>query len=367
MTIADITFFLESIAPPLLQEHYDNAGLITGDKNWICKGIICTLDVTEEVINEAVADKCNLIVAHHPIIFTGLKKINGSNYVERTVIHAIKNDIAIYAVHTNLDNVINGVNGKIANMLRLRDTAVLLPKENTLKKLFTFVPVAKAEEVRNAIFKAGGGYIGNYSECSFNVEGTGTFKAGENTNPYIGKIGEQHREEEIKIEVIFPFWLEKGIVKAMKEAHPYEEVAYDLIDLSNRYSDIGSGLIGELPQAMDEIEFLSYLRQIFDLKVIRHTSLLNRPVKRIAVCGGAGSFLVPVALAAGADVYITADMKYHEFFDANGRMVIADIGHYESERFTIDLLVEILEQKFPNFAVLKTKVQTNPVRYFVGE
>jgi dinuclear metal center YbgI/SA1388 family protein len=365
MNIADITSVLESIAPPSLQESYDNAGLITGSKDWICNGIICTLDVTEEVIKEAVTNKCNLIVAHHPIIFRGLKKINGNNYVEKVIIAAIKNDIAIYAIHTNLDNIIQGVNGKIAGLLGLQNVTVLLPKENTLKKLFTFVPVSKADEVRNAIFEAGGGYIGNYSECSFNVQGTGTFKANENATPYAGKIGEPHREEEVKIEVIFPFWRENDIVKAVKAAHPYEEVAFDIINLSNEYRQVGSGLVGELTHPMNETNFLSHVKKTFELKVIRHTPLLNHPVKKIAVCGGAGSFLIPVALSAGADMYITADMKYHEFFDANDRMVIADIGHYESERFTIDLLAEILEEKFPNFAVLKTKVQTNPVQYFV--
>ncbi len=367
MKIADITFFLESLAHSSLQENYDNAGLITGDKNWNCTGITCSLDATEEVINEAIVNQCNLIVAHHPIIFKGLKKINGKDYIEKAIIKSIKNDVAIYAIHTNLDNVVKGVNGKIAQMIGLQNVTVLLPKESTLKKLFIFVPVDKAEKVRNAIFKAGGGQIGNYSECSFNAEGIGTFKANESTNPYVGEIGNQHKENEVKIEVIFPYWLEKDIVSAIKKAHPYEEVAYDLVTLSNKYTDVGSGLIGELPEPVNETNFLTQLKEIFNLQVVRHTALLRKPVKKIALCGGAGSFLVSTALAAGADVYITADMKYHEFFDANGRMVIADIGHYESEQFTIDLLAEILEQKFPNFAVLKTKVQTNPVRYFIGE
>ncbi|MFI5185576.1 MAG: Nif3-like dinuclear metal center hexameric protein [Chitinophagales bacterium] len=367
MKISGIISFLESVAHPSLQEHYDNAGLITGDKNWECTGIICSLDATEDVINEAISNHCNLIVAHHPIIFSGLKKINGKNYVEKAVITAIKNDIAIYAIHTNLDNVIKGVNGKIAATLGLQNISVLLPKQNTLKKLFTFAPVDKAEQVRNAIFKAGGGHIGNYSECSFNAGGTGTFKAEEGTHPYAGEIGKQHQEDEIKIEVIFPGWLENNIVMAVKESHPYEEVAYDVVNLTNVYQGVGSGIIGELPEAMTEMEFLRSVKKLFNLTVIRHTGLLNIRVKRVALCGGAGSFLVPSALAAGADIYITADMKYHDFFDANDRLVIADIGHYESEQFTIDLLVEILEQKFPNFAVLKTKVQTNPVRYFIGE
>ncbi|HEV8285622.1 MAG TPA: Nif3-like dinuclear metal center hexameric protein [Chitinophagaceae bacterium] len=365
MKIADVISFLETLAHPSLQEHYDNAGLVVGQSNWECQGIICSLDATEEVINEAIGKNCNLIVAHHPIIFGGLKKITGKNYVEKTVITAIKNDIAIYAIHTNLDNVIEGVNGKIAGMLGLRNISILSQKESTLKKLFTFAPIDKAEQVRNAIFGAGGGHIGNYSECSFNVEGTGTFKGEQGTNPYIGEAGKRHQENEIKIEVIFPAWLENGLVQAMKEVHPYEEVAYDVISLANWHTGIGSGIIGELAEPMNETGFLSYVKKIFNLQVIRHTNLLSKPVKKVALCGGAGSFLVPKALAASADVYITADMKYHEFFDANGRMVIADIGHYESEQFTIDLLAEILEQKFLNFAVLKTKVQTNPVNYFL--
>ncbi len=363
MKIAAVISFLESLAHPSLQEAYDNAGLITGDPGWDCSGILCSLDATEEVIREAIEKKCNLIVAHHPIVFGGLKKINGKNYVERAVIAAIKNDIAIYAIHTNLDNVIEGVNGRMAKMLGLKNISILSPKENTLRKLFTFVPLDKAEQVRQAIFAAGGGHIGNYSECSFNAEGTGTFKAGETASPYAGNIGEQHQEKEIKIEVIFPAFVEGRVLSAMKAAHPYEEVAYDIVSLANRHQQIGAGLSGELPEPMEEMAFLQHLKQVFGLSVVRHTTPRNRPVKKVALCGGAGSFLVSKALASGADVYITADMKYHEFFDADGRILIADIGHYESEQFTIDLLQEVLEQKFPTFAVLKTAVRTNPVHY----
>ena len=364
MQIAEIISFLESLANPFLQEHYDNAGLITGSPDWECKGIICSLDATEDVVKEAMVKNCNLIVAHHPIIFGGLKKINGKNYVEKTIITAIKNDIAIYAIHTNLDNVIDGVNGKMAKMIGLQKLSILFPKESTLKKLFTFVPVDKAEEVRNAIFEVGGGQIGNYSECSFNVEGTGTFKAGMGADPYIGTIGKQHQEKELKIEAIIPSYLEGKIVAAMKAAHPYEEIAYDVVGLSNKNPQTGSGIIGELAQPIEEKAFLNQLKSIFQLRIIRHTQLTGRKIKKVALCGGAGSFLISSALEASADIYITADMKYHEFFDANGRMVIADIGHYESEQFTISLLQEVLEQKFPTFAVLKTEVRTNPVYYF---
>ncbi len=363
MKIAEIISFLESLAHPSLQESYDNAGLITGQPQWECSGIICCLDATENVIGEAIEKKCNLVVAHHPIVFGGLKKINGKNYVERTVIAAIKNDIAIYAIHTNLDNVINGVNGRMASMLGLQNLSVLAPKENTLKKLFTFCPLDKATEVRDAIFSAGGGHIGNYSECSFNVDGTGTFRGGDGSNPYVGKPGEQHQEKETRIEVIFPAWLEPAIVAAMKAAHPYEEVAFDVVPLANLYQGVGAGIIGEWAEPMEEKAFLEKLKQVFGLQMVRHTALRGKPVKKIALCGGAGSFLVFRALASGADAYVTADMKYHEFFDADGRILIADIGHYESEQFTISLLQEVLEQKFPTFAVLKTAVRTNPVHY----
>jgi len=364
MKISGIISFLELQAHPSLQEQYDNAGLITGHPDWDCSGIICSLDATEEVVKEAISKKCNLIVAHHPIIFGGLKKINGKNYVEKTIITAIKHDIAIYAIHTNLDNVLNGVNGKIAAMLGLENISVLSHKENTLKKLFTFVPVDKAAEVRTVLFEAGGGHIGNYSECSFNSEGTGTFKPGEGTTPYVGEKGRQQQEKEIRIEVIFPSFLESRIITAMKKAHPYEEVAYDVVALSNNWQNTGSGVLGSLPAAMEEKDFLARLKTVFKVPVVRHSTLLNKPVKRVAVCGGAGSFLISKALTAAVDAYVTADIKYHEFFDANDRLLVADIGHYESEQFTIGLLQEVLAQKFPTFAVLKTEVKTNPVHYF---
>ncbi|MEO6251799.1 MAG: Nif3-like dinuclear metal center hexameric protein [Ferruginibacter sp.] len=365
MKIQEITSFLESVAPASLQESYDNAGLLTGNSNWECTGIITTLDATEEVVLEAIEKKYNLIVAHHPIIFGGLSKITGKNYVERTIITAIKNDIAIYAIHTNLDNVLHGVNAAIADKLGLMNRKVLQPKKETLKKLFTFVPIEFAENVRSAIFNAGGGHISNYSECSFNMAGQGTFKPGEGSNPFTGKRGIRHTEDEIKMEIIFPAWLEQGIMKALQAAHPYEEVAYDIIALENQNQQVGSGLVGELPEPMSETVFLELLKEKFDLSVIRHTPLLDKQVKKIALCGGAGSLLIGAAVATGADFYITGDIKYHEFFDANNRLVIADIGHYESEQYTIDLLFDLLSQKFLTFAVLKTGVKTNPVHYFL--
>jgi dinuclear metal center YbgI/SA1388 family protein len=364
MKIKEITQFLESIAPLTLQESYDNAGLIVGNMESECSGIITSLDVTEEVIKEAILRKCNLIVAHHPIIFKGLKKINGKNYVERTVIEAIKNDIAIYAIHTNLDNILEGVNHKIAQKLQLQNCKTLLSKEGTLQKLVTFAPLKNAEEVRRALFEAGAGAIGDYDQCSYNVEGTGTFRALEGSDPFVGEIGKRHEEREARIEVIFPASFQDKIVMALKQAHPYEEVAYYLQALLNKQDTVGSGLIGELPAPVSENELLSILKSGFHLKVIRHTAFLNKPVHKIAVCGGSGFFLLPAAKAAGAQVYITGDIKYHEFFDADQRILLADIGHYESEQFTIELLTEFLQKKFSNFAVQKTEIITNPVNYF---
>ncbi len=362
MKVQDITSLLEKLAPPSLQENYDNAGLLTGNSIWECTGIIVSLDATEDVVKEAVEKKCNLIVSHHPVIFGGLKRITGSNYVEKTIIAAIKNDVAIYAIHTNLDNVLYGVNAKIADVLGLINRQVLLPQTGLLKKLYCFVPVTHAGQVRNAIFTAGGGHIGNYSECSFNASGEGTYKAGEGAHPFTGNIGERHTEPEIKIEVLIPAWLEKQVVKAMKDAHPYEEVAYDIVLTDNMHTAIGSGLLGYLPEAVTEADLLQRIRQGFGLQLIKHTPLRGKPVKKVAVCGGAGSFLTRTAIAAGADMFISADFKYHEFFEANGRIVIADIGHYESEQYTIALLSEFLQEKFPTFAVLKTEVNTNPVK-----
>jgi len=362
--IQHITDYLETLAPLSYQEDYDNAGLITGSASWECKGVLISLDTTEAVIREAVLKNCNLVIAHHPIIFSGLKKINGKNCVEQAVITAIKNDIAIYAVHTNLDNVQHGVNGKIAERLGLINCTVLRPLPGILKKLFTFVPLSHTDEVRNAIFFAGAGAIGNYSECSFTTQGQSSYNAGIGTSPYTGEIGKRHYETELRIEVIFPAYLENKIIAAMTGAHPYEEVAYDLVQLSNNYNTTGAGLLGELKEPMEERSFLKFLKLQFQVPVIKHTAFTGRMIKTIACCGGAGSFLIADALSKSADFFITADMRYHEYFDANNRMVIADIGHYESEQFTIDLLHEILIKKFSSFTLLKTEVNTNPVKYF---
>ncbi|WP_340111291.1 Nif3-like dinuclear metal center hexameric protein [Maribellus mangrovi] len=362
--VKDISDFLESFAPLRLQESYDNAGLILGDKNAEIKKGLITLDVTEDVVDEAIQKKCGLIVAHHPIVFSGLKKITGKNYVERTLLKAIKNDIAIYAAHTNLDSVTGGVNGKICEKLGLENCRILQPAEGMLKKLVTFIPVDQAEQVRNAVFSAGAGNIGNYDSCSFNAHGQGTFRGDETTNPYVGEKGEQHYENEIRFETIFPSYLQRKVISVLENAHPYEEVAYDIYPLDNNFNQVGMGMIGTLPKEINEKTFLKKLKDTFKTDVVRHTALLNKKVKTVAVCGGAGSFLLNHAKAAGADIFVSGDFKYHQFFDAENKIVIADIGHFESEQFTKELFYELLTKNFPKFAVQLSEVNTNPVFYF---
>lgn len=363
ITIGHIAHFLEDLAPLSLQENYDNSGLLVGNNNTICTGILVSLDCTEAVIDEAIANGCNMVVAHHPIVFGGLKKLTGRNYVERTVIKAIKNDVAIYAIHTNLDNVSAGVNRKIGQVLGLENLQILSPKKGLLKKLVTFVPQAHAAAVRSALFDAGAGHIGNYSSCSFNAAGQGTFKAGQGANPFVGQQGELHTEDELRVETVFPDYIESKVLAALQAAHPYEEVAYDVYLLDNAHAGVGSGMVGTLPHPVDEMTFLQQLKTAFNCGVIKYTKPLGNKVSRVAVCGGSGRFLLNDAIRAKADVFITSDFKYHDFFDADNRIVVADIGHYESEQYTSQLLHGLLIEKFTTFAVCISKSGTNPINY----
>lgn len=364
MIVADFTTLLEEFAPLVYQEDYDNAGLIVGNLQHKVTGVIIALDCVEEVLDEAISTECNLIVSHHPIVFKGMKKFVGSTYAERVIMKAIKHNINLYAIHTNLDNVKDGVNAAIAKRLNLMETQVLAPKGNILRKLAVFVPKSHAAELRGALFAAGAGHIGNYSNCSFNQEGIGTFKAGEDTDPFVGQIGKQHQEAETRIELIYPINLERKILLALYQHHPYDEIAYDIYPIKNTYQQIGSGIIGNLSAEMPETAFLATVKAHLKVAVIRYTALLDKPIRRVAVCGGAGSFLLNEAIRAGADIFITADFKYHEFFDADKKVVIADIGHFESEQFTQHLLLEIITKKIPNFAVRLTTVNTNPIKYY---
>ncbi len=365
MKLSQLTAYLESLAPLAYQEEYDNAGLIVGQPEQEVYQALISLDCTEAVVDEAIANNCQVIISHHPIVFRGIKKFNGKTYVERVVEKAIRNNIALYAIHTNLDNIMTGVNAKICETLGLNNCHVLAPKHNLLKKLVTYVPNSHADAVRNALFEAGAGNIGNYSECSFNAEGTGTFKGNGQTDPYVGEPGKRHLESEVRIETVYPAILESKILMALVLTHPYEEVAYDLYTLTNQNQQVGAGMIGELEVPVEEEEFLYHIKEKMRAHVIRHTALTGRHIKKVAVCGGAGGFLLKQAIAAGADIFITADYKYHEFFDAEGKLVIADIGHFESEQFTQQLLYEIIRKKFTNFALRLTEVNTNPVKYFI--
>jgi len=362
--IKDIIESLEEWAPKSYAESYDNPGLIVGDKNSEVKGILVSLDCTEEVVKEAKDKGCNLIVSHHPIIFKGLKSLTGKNYVERTVLLAIQSEIALYAIHTNLDNIPTGVNNMIAGKIGLNKTRILSPKAGNLEKLDVFVPSDHRDKLREAVFAAGGGEIGAYSKCSFNTAGTGTFLPGDEADPYSGSIGELEEAGEVKIEIMYPTYLRSKVLSAMRAAHPYEEVAYYLHPLSNQNQYLGAGIVGDLEDEMNLEAFLSHLKQAMQLHVIRHTKAVNDKVKRVAICGGSGSFLLGAAKGCGADIFITGDFKYHEFFDAENDIVIADIGHYESERFTVDLIGAFIRKKFSTFATHFTEVNTNPIHYF---
>lgn len=364
MLIQDIIAFLEEKAPPPLQENYDNSGLIVGNKSNEVKSALISLDCTEAVIEEARAKDCNLIISHHPIVFSGLKRLNGNTYVERVVMAAIKYDIALYAIHTNLDNVHLGVNKKIADLLGLENAKILSPKKATLHKLSTFIPKEHTTAVSNALFAAGAGSIGNYENCGFVVEGTGSFKAKNGASPFVGKEGDMHFEPEHRLEVVFESYKTSKVLSALKKAHPYEEVAYYLQSIENVNQNIGSGMIGDLPESLDFTAFVAHLKSAMNLSVVKATHQSADRIKKVALCGGSGSFLLKSAIAQNADVYISSDFKYHEFFDADSHITIFDIGHYESEQFTIDLLHEWLREKFSTFALLKTEVITNPINYF---
>ncbi|MBK5284404.1 MAG: Nif3-like dinuclear metal center hexameric protein [Bacteroidia bacterium] len=362
-TIKEVVSVLANLAPPALQESYDNSGLLIGDDTKKIRGVLICIDVTEEIIEEAARKKCNLIISHHPLLFSPLKRITGKNYIERSVIKAIQKQISVYAIHTNLDNVPLGVNKIIADKLGLINTKILQPMTNLLKKLVTFCPLKHSEKVRRALFNAGGGRIGNYDECSFMVSGTGTFRGSEKTNPFVGKRGVQHREQEERIEMIFESFRQKKIVNALLASHPYEEVAYDIYTLENVHQNIGAGLIGELKNPVREVSFLRMVKKNMQTGCLRHTKLLGNNVQRVAVCGGSGSFLLKDAIKSGVGVFVTADFKYHQFFDAEGTIVIADIGHFESEQFTTEIIKDYLSDNFSTFAIRLAETVTNPIQY----
>ena len=363
MRIKEIVNCIEEFASLSYQEEYDNSGLIIGAQDAEVNKALITLDITEEVIDEAIKGNFDLIISHHPIVFSGLKKITGKNFVERIVIKAIKNNIAIYSAHTNIDNSYLGVNSILCEKIGLKNCKVLSPKSGLLRKLIAFCPSEKADEVRQAIFAAGAGHIGNYDSCSFNTLGKGTFRANEKANPYVGNRNELHYEKEERIETIYSINNEAKILKALFQSHPYEEVAYDIYPLENKFKNVGAGMFGELENPEDEQDFLKRVKGIVEVGCVKHSDFVGKKIKKVAVCGGSGSFLISNAISADADIFLTADVKYHQFFDAENKIIIADIGHFESEQFTKELLLSILKEKFPKFAAQISKCNTNAVNY----
>ncbi len=363
MKIKQIIDILEEMAPLSYAEDFDNVGLLVGTPQQDISGILVCHDALETVIDEALEKNCNLIVCFHPILFSGLKKITGKNYVERAVIKAIRNDIAIYAVHTALDNHKEGVNKIFCEALGLTNTKILLPKTGYIKKLITYAPLPETESIKQALFNAGGGSIGNYESCSFVSTGTGSFKGNEASNPNLGEKHQLQNIGESKIEVTYEKHLEHKILKALFAQHPYEEVAYEIYTLENSYQHIGMGMIGELEREMDEKTFLEHVKIRTQTGGIRHSLFLNRPIKRVAVLGGSGSFAIKAAIQQGADAFITADLKYHQFYEAENQILLADIGHFESERYTKNYIVDYLTKKIPNFAIILSSINTNPVNY----
>ncbi len=363
MKIGEVVDYLNSLAPPVLQQSYDNSGLLLGDPGAELTGVLIALDVTEAVIGEAVNKGLNLVVSHHPLIFKGLKSLTGADYVEKAVIHAIQHRVAVHAMHTNLDVLYNGVNRRICEKLGLTQLRVLSPRRHLLRKLVTFVPLSYADKVREAVFSAGAGTIGNYDQCSFNIPGQGSFRGSENTNPFAGEKGKLSFEDEIRIETIFPSYLEKAVIEALLSVHPYEEVAYDIYPLDNAFDRIGEGMTGILVTPLEAIPFLQHVKTVFSCASIRYAGPADKPIRTVAVCGGSGGFLIPEAIRQETDAFISSDFRYHQFFTAENKILIADIGHYESEQFSKEIIFEFLTKKYSNFAIHFSESITNPVKY----
>lgn len=364
MKIKHIIQKLEQLSPLDYAEDFDNVGLLVGEPEAQVTGILVTLDTLEEVIEEAIEKNCNLVVSFHPIIFNGLKSITGKSYVERVVIKAIQHNIAIYSMHTALDNSFLGVNAVICDALELENRTILIPQKNPIRKLVTYIPQALAESLRNALFEAGAGSIGNYSDCSFNLEGLGTFRGNDFSNPTIGERNELHTEAETQIGVVFPKHLQKQVLKALRENHPYEEIAYEIYTLENPHQHIGLGMIGELKNPMSESDFLAYLKDKMQTDCIRHSGFTEKYIQKVAVLGGSGAFAIDIAKANKVDAFVSADFKYHDFFKAEKQILLADIGHFESEQYTKMLLFDFLTKKIPNFAIILSEVKTNPIKYY---
>jgi len=363
MRIKEVMEYMEQLAPLHYAEDFDNVGLLVGNENTPIRGILVTLDTLEMVVDEAIEKECNLIISFHPIVFSGLKKLNGNTYVERVVMKAIKNDVAIYATHTALDNAHHGVNHEMALRLGLQHCSILIPKKHTIKKLVTYAPINETDQLLEALFEVGAGTIGNYDHCSFSTTGNGTFQPLENATPTLGSTGKKHTEKETQISITFPKHVEKKVITTLIETHSYEEVAYEITTLENSNQHLGIGMIGQLAEELPPLAFLKQLKNVFHTPCIKHSAISDKPIKKVAVLGGSGSFAIAHAKRAGADILVTSDLKYHQFYEAENKILLADIGHYESEQFTKNLIVSYLRKKISNFAIILSARNTNPIKY----
>ena len=363
MKLKELCSYLDSAIPLSFQESYDNSGLQIGLPDRELTAAMITLDVTGEVIDEAIAGDCDLIISHHPLIFNGIKKITGNTFTEKVLYKAIKHDIAVYSSHTNLDIFSKGVSRKMAEKLNLKEIKVLSPLENRLLKLVTYIPESHLDKVRVALFEAGAGVIGNYDQCGFATHGTGSFRGDETTNPFVGEKGKIHFENETRFETVLFSHLREKVIKALTDAHPYEEVAYDIFALENKNIDVGLGCVGEFQVPMTENDFLKLVSLVFDAKGVRYSKPTGKPVRKVALCGGSGASLVNDAITTGADAFITADIKYHNFFESDNKILLVDAGHFESEKFSTEILKDLIIKKFPKFAVRFSETNTNPINY----
>ncbi|MXV37726.1 Nif3-like dinuclear metal center hexameric protein [Flavobacteriaceae bacterium Ap0902] len=365
LKLKEIIKVLENWAPKSDAEDFDNVGLQVGDPEQDIEKALVTLDITDEVVNQAIEENAHLIITFHPLIFKGLKQLSGKNRIERLVVKAIQHNIALYAIHTNLDAQLDGVNGMIAERLGLEDCKILIPKTEDLFKLKFFVPHMDAEKVKDAIFSTGAGTIGNYAECSFNTEGYGTFKPIKGANPTLGTLDQRHEEPETKVEILIQQKEINNVLSMMKSAHPYEEVAYDLIPLKNENQTKGMGQIGKLKEPMAAESFLKLVKNQLTTTCVRHSDLIHKKIEKVAILGGSGAFAISPAKMAGADAFVTADLKYHDFFLAENGILLCDVGHFESEQYTKNLITRYLSEIFPNFAILTSDINTNPVNYYI--
>jgi dinuclear metal center YbgI/SA1388 family protein len=364
MKLKDLCSYLDSGVPLSFQEGYDNSGLQVGLPEREISSALVTLDVTEEVMDEAVAGKIDVVISHHPLIFNGIKSLAGKSYTERILYEAVKNDIAVYSAHTNLDAFSNGVSRKMSEKIGLEEIRVLSPSVNKLLKLVTYIPESHIEAVKKKLFESGAGVIGNYDQCGFTTSGTGSFRANEMAKPFTGEKGKIHFEKEIRFETILFSHLKEKVIKALLNAHPYEEVAYDLYALENKNAEIGLGCVGKFHNPVSENEFLKLVCSVFNAKGIRYSKLTGKSVRKVALCGGSGASLINLAISSEADVFLTSDIKYHDFFKAENKILLVDTGHFESEKFSGEILKDLIIKKFPKFAVRFSETNTNPINYF---